>query len=150
QRSVIASLGVAVWGLAAISFVAAMTNAVTLWLLTPLLLLPFAVVAAAHSPPLARNLVPCRTVAWTLLWAVPPALLALRSASGQPACGYVCGCLLPAVGRGGRLPGSGREPRVSGRQRAGSQSLVGPHGETAGRTAPPAITGRPGHPPGGP
>src|SRR6266566_5479206 len=65
QRSVLASLGVAVWGEAAILFVAALTNSVTLWLF-PLLLLPFAVVAAAHSPPLARNLVPCRTVAWTL------------------------------------------------------------------------------------
>ena len=62
QRSVIASLGVAVWGEAAILAVAAVTNSVTFWPLVPLLLLPLAVVAAAHSPPLARNLVPCRTV----------------------------------------------------------------------------------------
>src|SRR5262245_10743794 len=150
QRSVIASLGVAVWGLAAISFVAAMTNAVTLWLLTPLLLLPFAVVAAAHSPPLARNLVPCRTVAWTLLWAVPPALLALRFDVGQPVFSYVIGWLLAAVVLGWRLTRSWQDARDYGRQRPRIQSLAGPPADTAGRTAPPAITGRPGHPPGGP
>ena len=50
QRSVIASLGVAVWGEAAILAVAAVTNSVTFWPLVPLLLLPLAVVAAAHCP----------------------------------------------------------------------------------------------------
>ena len=57
QHSVIASLGVAAWGLAAILFVAALTPPVT-FAIVPLLLLPFAVVAAAHSPPLARGFVP--------------------------------------------------------------------------------------------
>src|SRR6266566_9868878 len=53
QRSIFASLGVAAWGLAVILIVAALTPPVTFWLV-PLLLLPFAVVAVAHSPPLAR------------------------------------------------------------------------------------------------
>src|SRR5215467_16181072 len=92
QPSVIASLGVAVWGEAAILAVAAVTNSVTFWPLVPLLLLPFAVVAA-HSPPLARGLVPCRTVAWTLLWAVPPAMLAWRFATSEPVISYVIGWL---------------------------------------------------------
>src|SRR5215469_16480149 len=82
QRSVFASLGVAAWGLAAILFVAALTPPVTL-AIAPLVLLPFAVVAAAHVRPLARNFTPCRTVAWTLLWAVPVAMLAWRFTSGQ-------------------------------------------------------------------
>jgi SpoVK/Ycf46/Vps4 family AAA+-type ATPase len=145
QRSVIASLGVAAWGLAAILFVAALTPPVTLWL-APLLLLPFAVVAAAHSPPLARNLVPCRTVAWTLLWAVPPAMLAWRFASSQPVFSYVIGWLLAAVVLGWRLTRSWQDARVYGRQSARSQSVAG---ETAGRTDPPAITGRAGHSPAG-
>jgi SpoVK/Ycf46/Vps4 family AAA+-type ATPase len=148
QRSVIASLGVAVWGEAAILSVAALTNSVTLWLF-PLLLLPFAVVAAAHSPPLARGLVPCRTVAWTLLWSVPPAMLVWRFASGQPVFSYVIGWLLAAVVLGWRLTRSWQDARVYGRQPVRSQSATGPRGEAAGHAAPPVITGRVGHPPGG-
>ena len=149
QRSVIASLGVAVWGEAAILSVAAVTNSVTLWVF-PLLLLPLAVVAAAHSPPLARGLVPCRTVAWTLLWAVPPAMLAWRFASTQPVFSYVIGWLLAAVVLGWRLTRSWQDARVYGRQPVRSPSATGPHGETAGRSAPPAITGRGGRSPAGP
>src|SRR5215470_7304912 len=147
QRSVIASLGVAVWGEAAILAVAAVTNSVTFWPLVPLLLLPFAVVAAAHSPPLARGLVPCRTVAWTLLWAVPPTMLAWRFTSDQPVFSYVIGWLLAAVVLGWRLTRSWQDARVYGRQPARSQSAAGPHGGTAGHTATPAGTGRAGHAP---
>src|SRR4029077_19974728 len=148
QRSVIASLGVAAWGEAAILAVAATTNSVTLWIV-PLLLLPFAVVAAAHSPPLSRNLVPCRTVAWTLLWSVPPALLAWRFASSQPVFSYVIGWLIAAVVLGWRLTRSWQEGRIYGRQPARSASVAGPHGETTGHTTPPTVTGRPGRPPAG-
>jgi SpoVK/Ycf46/Vps4 family AAA+-type ATPase len=147
QRSVIASLGVAAWGLAAILAVAALTPPVTLWIF-PLLLLPFAVVAAAHSPPLARSLVPCRTVAWTLLWSVPPAMLAWRFASSLPVFSYVIGWLIAAVVLGWRLTRSWQEGRVYGRQPARSQSVAGPHGETTGHTTP-TVTGRPGRPPAG-
>jgi SpoVK/Ycf46/Vps4 family AAA+-type ATPase len=144
QRSVIASLGVAAWGEAAILAVAATANSVTLWIV-PLLLLPFAVVAAAHSPPLARGLVPCRTVAWALLWSVPPAMLAWRFAASQPVFSYVIGWLIAAVVLGWRLTRSWQEARVYGRQPARSPSVAGPRGDTAGRTAPPAVSGRPGH-----
>jgi SpoVK/Ycf46/Vps4 family AAA+-type ATPase len=145
QRSIIASLGVAAWGLAAILFVAALTPPVTFWLV-PLLLLPFAVVAAAHSPPLARNLVPCRTVAWTLLWSVPAAMLAWRFTSSQPVFSYVIGWLLAAVVLGWRLTRSWQEARVYGRQPARSPSVAGPNG---GHTATPASTSRAGHAPAG-
>ena len=146
QRSVIASLGVAAWGLAAILFVAALTPPVT-FAIVPLLLLPFAVVAAAHAPPLARGFVPCRTVAWTLLWAMPAAMLAWRFASSQPVFSYVIGWLLAAVVLGWRLTRSWQDARVYGRQQARSPSAAGPHGET-GR--PPTRAGRAGHPPAGP
>src|SRR5439155_15829276 len=140
QRSVLGSLGVAVWGEAAILAVAAVTNSVSFWPLVPLLLRRFAVVAAAHAPPLARNLVPCRTVAWTLLWSVPPAMLAWRFTSSQPVFSYVIGWLIAAVVLGWRLTRSWQEARVYGRQPARSRSVAGPHGETAGHTTPPAMT----------
>ena len=146
QRSIFASLGVAAWGLAAI-LVAARTPPVTFWLV-PLLLLPFAVVAAAHSPPLARNLVPCRTVAWTLLWAVPAAMLTWRFASGQPVLSWVIGWLLAAVVLGWRLTRGLQDARMYSRQQARSPSVTGPHGDTAARTTPPASAGRAGHPAG--
>jgi SpoVK/Ycf46/Vps4 family AAA+-type ATPase len=144
QRSVFASLGVAAWGLAAILFVASLTPPFTFWLV-PLLLLPFAVVAAAHSPVLARNLVPCRTVAWTLLWAVPAAMIAWRFANGQPILSWVIGWLLAAVVLGWRLTRSLQDSHIYGRQQARSPAVTGPHGESAGRTTPPAGAGRPGH-----
>jgi SpoVK/Ycf46/Vps4 family AAA+-type ATPase len=90
QRSVFASLGVAAWGLATILFVAALTPPLTVRLF-PLLLLPFAVVAAAHAPVLSRGAVPCRTVAWTLLWSVPPAMIAWHLALTKPLISYVIG-----------------------------------------------------------
>src|SRR5215470_4594973 len=146
QRSVFASLGVAAWGLAAILYVAELRPPITVSLF-PLLLLPFAVVAAAHSPPLARSFVPCRTVAWTLLWAVPGALLAWRFAPGQHPLSWVIGWLLAAVVLGWRLARSVQDSRVYGRQQARSPSVTGPHGDTAGRTSPSAsAAGRAGHP----
>jgi len=148
QRSVFASLGVAAWGLAAILFVAALTPPVTI-AIVPLLLLPFAVVAAAHSPPLARNLVPCRTVAWTLLWAVPVAMVAWRFTSGQPVLSYVLGWLLAAVVLGWRFARSLQGGQVYTQQQARSPFPTAPYGRPAGRTtpaAPPAGAGRAGHP----
>jgi SpoVK/Ycf46/Vps4 family AAA+-type ATPase len=147
QRSVFASLGVAAWGLAAILLVAALTPPLTFWLV-PLLLLPFAVVAVAHSGPFARNRVPCRTVAWTLLWAVPTAMLAWRFAHGQPVLSWVIGWLLAAVVLGWRFAQGAQHSRVYGRQQARIPSATGSPGETAGRIIPPAGAGRADQPPG--
>jgi SpoVK/Ycf46/Vps4 family AAA+-type ATPase len=146
QRSVFASLGVAAWGLAAILFVAALTPPVTI-AIVPLLLLPFAVVAGAHSPPLARHLVPCRTVAWTLLWAVPAAMLAWHFATGQPVLSYVIGWLLAVVVLGWRFARSLQGGRVYSQQQARAASVTGPYGgERAARTTPPARAGRASQP----
>jgi SpoVK/Ycf46/Vps4 family AAA+-type ATPase len=147
QRSVFASLGVAAWGLAAILLVAALTPPLTFWLV-PLLLLPFAVVAVAHSAPFARNRVPCRTVAWTLLWAVPGAMLAWRFAHGQPVLSWVIGWLLAAVVLGWRFAQGAQHSRVYGRQQAQIPSATGPPGEAVGRIIPPAGSGRADQPPG--
>ena len=145
RRSLFASLGVAAWGLAVILFVAALTPPVTI-ALVPLLLLPFAVVMAAHAPVLARSRVPCRTVVWTLLWAVPAAMLAWRFASGQPVISYVTGWLLALVVLGWRLARTWQDARAYSRQQA--RSLSAPYGDPAGRGGVASGTGRAGHPPG--
>jgi SpoVK/Ycf46/Vps4 family AAA+-type ATPase len=143
QRSVIASLGVAVWGLAAILFVAALTPPLTAGLI-PLLLLPFAVVAAAHAPVLARRAVPCRTVAWTLLWAVPAAMIAWHVALGTPLISYLVGWLIALAVLAWRLtrtrqggqdqsPQQARSAAAAGDGAGGGAQLAGEGG--AGRAA---------------
>jgi SpoVK/Ycf46/Vps4 family AAA+-type ATPase len=143
QRSVFASLGVAAWGLAVILSVAALTPPVTL-LIVPLLLLPFAVVAAAHTPVLARSFVPCRTVAWTMLWAVPAAMLAWRFASGTPVISYVAGWLIALLVLGWRLARTGQDGSGYSGQKARSAAAATPYAEPASRAA--TSTGRGGQP----
>ena len=147
QRSIFASLGVAAWGLAAILFVAALTPPVTL-AIVPLLLLPFAVVAAAHAPVLARSFVPCRTVAWTLLWSVPFAMLAWRLGHSVPVISYLIGWLLAIVVLGWRLARTFSGGRGYSPQQARSPSATGPRSEPPARTTPPAGAGQAGHPAG--
>jgi len=138
QRSVFASLGVAAWGLAAILFVAALTPPVT-FAIVPLLLLPFSVVAASLARTLARNFVPCRTVAWTLLWAVPATMFTWRLASsGQPVFNYIVGWLLTFKVLGWRIARADSHIRVYSRQQARAPSVTEP---TASR--PPALPRRP-------
>jgi len=143
QRSVLASLGVAAWGLAAILFVAALTPPLTA-ALVPLLLLPFAVVAAAHAPLLVHRAVPCRTVAWTLLWSVPAAMIAWHFASGSPLVSYVVGWLIALMVLTWRLartwqegqeyiPQQARSPAAAGDGAGGGAQVTGDSG--AGRAA---------------
>src|SRR6516225_2938081 len=84
SRSIIASVGVGLWGLAVISIAAAKFQRDS-FDVVPLLLLPVVVVLVAHFPPFARlansrpqerAFAPCRTVALVLAWSIPPALLA--------------------------------------------------------------------------
>src|SRR5580692_7078870 len=82
RRSVVASLSVATWGV---------------------VLLPFVMVAAAHAPPLARWFVPCRTVAWTLLWALPVGLVASLFHAYQPVVGSILAWLMACIVLGWRL-----------------------------------------------
>ena len=67
NRTLAASLSVAVWGMTVVSALAHGTND----LRYALVALPLAVVAAAHLGSLGRWFVPCRTVAWALLWSLP-------------------------------------------------------------------------------
>ena len=124
HRTVLASLAVAVWGLA---FVSGVSGGYKPWLAL-LLLLPFAVVAAAHAGTLGRWFVPCRTVAWTLGWSLPIAMITWRLAESQPAIGPVVGWLIACVVLGWRLAKSWQEDREFGRQQARGGALAAPYG----------------------
>ena len=99
RRTGWASASVAVWGLAAFS---AVDSGNKTWLYS-LLLLPVAVALAAHTRPLARWFVPCRTVAWVLLWSVPVGAIVLRVWPKQSVIGTIAAWLLAAAVLGWRL-----------------------------------------------
>jgi SpoVK/Ycf46/Vps4 family AAA+-type ATPase len=141
QRSVVASLGVAAWGVAAILFVAALTPPVTAAVI-PLLLLPFAVVTAAHAPVLSSRAVPCRTVAWTLLWAVPAAMITWHFARSAPLISYVIGWLFALMVLTWRLARGGQGGQAYSPQQARSPAAAGDSGGGGGRSLGDSGTGR--------
>ncbi len=160
RRSVLASLSVAVWGLLVIALLARGDGNPQLPL-TTLIVLPFAVVAAAHAGALGRWYVPCRTVAWTLLWALPVGSLALRLWSHEPFVGPVFGWLIACVVLGWRLAKSLQESREYGRQQARGSALAAPYAWPGSRSPRPpgakmprgqldSPDGPPGAPLGGP
>jgi SpoVK/Ycf46/Vps4 family AAA+-type ATPase len=125
HRSLVASLSVAVWGLALISGLSGHSNSSWAGLL---LLLPFAVVAAAHAGPLGRWFVPCRTVAWTLGWALPIGIILLRFAPSEGFAGIAVALLIACVVLGWRLAKASQEEREFGRQQARGGALAAPYG----------------------
>src|SRR6478735_4295256 len=134
RRTVGASIAVALWGLTVFSF-AYKDNRT--WLYS-VILLPFAVVLAAHAKPLARWFVPCRTVAWVLAWSVPAGVIALKAASGQPFVGTIAAWLLAAAVLGWRVAKSIQDTRMYGRG----------NWERPAGNAPPRPAGQPGGHPG--
>jgi SpoVK/Ycf46/Vps4 family AAA+-type ATPase len=137
HRSVAGSLSVAVWGLALVTGLSGSYRTV----IAPLMLLPFAVVAVAHVPVLSRWFVPCRTVALTLLWALPVAMLAWRLWPSQPLAAVSAGWLLACVVLTWRLARASQETRGFGRQQARGGALAAPH-EWGGPRRGGAGTGR--------
>ncbi|MGE5135425.1 MAG: AAA family ATPase [Gemmatimonadota bacterium] len=139
QRSLPASLGVAVWGLAAILFVAGLTPPLTVAVF-PLILLPFAVVAAAHLRPLARAFVPCRTVALALLWSVPLGMLAWHFLPPrQRALSYLAAWVAACVVLAWRLMKGWQDSREFRREQARGVAVPRARpggGAPAGRPAP--------------
>jgi len=131
HRGVIASLSVAAWGLALVSAWSAHRQSFMLGLLV----LPFAAVAAAHAGSLGRWFVPCRTVAWTLLWALPVGLLASLLPAYQPFIGPVLAWLMACMVLGWRVVKSWQDAREYGRQQARGGALAAPH--APGVTRPP-------------
>jgi SpoVK/Ycf46/Vps4 family AAA+-type ATPase len=148
RRSVAASLSVAVLGLAL----------VTIWYDTQghqqqsagalAAVLPFAVVAGAHAGSLGRWLIPCRTVAWALLWAVPVLFLAGLIPGLSPLVGVALAWALAVMVLGWRLAKSMLASREFGGEQSRSAALAAPHAGTLPRTPP--RQNRPGTRPGGP
>ena len=116
QRSLLASVGVGLWGVAVITVVAAKLQHGGAHFV-PFLLLPVAAVAAAHAPAIARQFVPCRTVAWVLAWSVPPGMIAWWAAPQTPAVGYLVAWVLAASVLAWRLPCHALASRERGRDR---------------------------------
>jgi SpoVK/Ycf46/Vps4 family AAA+-type ATPase len=136
HRSWVASVFVAAWGLLAVVTVAAVVGRFSSGIV-PLLLLPCAAVAVSHLPLLSRRYVPCRTVAWTQLWALPPGLLAWWLAPSRPVIGYAIAWLLGLAVVGWRMGKSQQEARALSRQQSRTGALAAPH------RAGPAMAGRP-------
>jgi SpoVK/Ycf46/Vps4 family AAA+-type ATPase len=127
SRSVLASVGVGLWGLAVVSLVAAKIQGGGA-AAVPLLLLPVAAVALAHTPVFARSYVPCRTVAWVLVWSLPPALVAWSVASSEPAVSYIIAWLLAVAVFGWRLAKAWQGARADARQQERAAARPAPFG----------------------
>jgi SpoVK/Ycf46/Vps4 family AAA+-type ATPase len=124
HRGVMASLSVAVWGLALVSGLASGSDS----LFGLLLLLPFVVVAAAHTGALGRWFVPCRTVAWTLGWALPIGIIIWRLAGSEAFAGLGVAWLIACVVLGWRLAKAWQGEREFSRQQARGGALAAPYG----------------------
>jgi SpoVK/Ycf46/Vps4 family AAA+-type ATPase len=145
STSWVASVFVAVWGVVAGLAVAAVSNRLGAGIV-PLLLLPCAAVPVAHIPALSRRYVPCRTVAWTMLWALPPALLAWRFAISQPVISYIIAWVLGLAVVGWRLGKAQQEARALNRTQGRTSALAAPYRPGGG----PAVAARPARRPGPP
>jgi SpoVK/Ycf46/Vps4 family AAA+-type ATPase len=97
RRTVLASLSVALTGVAIVY--GALGSEDQRWYLRALLLLlPLAVAGVAHIGSLGRWFIPCRTVAWTLGWALPIGLITFRLWLAfpfvGPAAAWLIACLV--------------------------------------------------------
>jgi len=135
SRSVLASVGVGIWGLAVISIAAAKFQQNS-FDAVPLLLLPVAVVLVAHFPPFARvancrpqerAFAPCRTVALVLAWSLPPALIAWWLDRSQPVIVYAVAWGLAVLVLCWRFANAWQRARGDTRQRARA-GLAAPYG----------------------
>ena len=138
HRLWVASVFVAAWGLVAVLAIAAVAGRFNSGIV-PLLLLPCAAAAASYLPVLSRRYVPCRTVAWTQLWSLPPGLLAWWLAPGRLVISYAITWGLGLAVIGWRIGKSQQEARALSRQQGRSGALAAPH-----RPGGPAMAARPG------
>src|SRR5215472_5014870 len=132
RTSLLASVGVGLWGIAVITGVAVKIQQNGGYFVL-FLLLPAAAVAAAHVPVLARRFVPCRTVAWVLAWSVPAGMIAWWFGRATPAVGYFVAWLLAASVLAWRLAKAWQGQRADTRQQARAAALAAPYG--TGHTA---------------
>ena len=142
HRSWLASVFVAAWGLVGVLAIAAVAGRFSSGIV-PLLLLPCAAVAVSHLRVLSRRYAPCRTVAVTELWALPPGLLAWWLAPGRLVISYAVAWVLGLSVIAWRIGKSQQEARALSRQQSRTGALAAPH-----RPSGPVVVGRPaGRPP---
>jgi SpoVK/Ycf46/Vps4 family AAA+-type ATPase len=127
RRTATASASAALWGIAAVAALAGTPDG---WLF-PLLVLPLAVAAAAHARVLTRWYVPCRTVAWALLWAIPAGIAGLRLWPAEPFIGIAAAWLLASLTTGWRLAKGLQDARVYGGRQAGGALRAAPGAPSA-------------------
>ena len=137
HRTWLASVFVAAWGLVAILAIAAVAGRFSSGIV-PLLLLPCAAVGVSHLRVLSRRYVPCRTVAWTQLWALPPGLLAWWLVPGRLVISYAIAWVLGLGVIGWRIGKSQQEARALSRQQGRAGALAAPQ-----RPGGPAMVARP-------
>src|SRR6266705_596039 len=135
HRSVFASLSVAAWGLALVS-ASGLSGGSRPWIF-PLLVLPFAVVAAAHTGSLGRWFVPCRTTAWALGFALPIGVITWHLAASLPVTAPAAAWMVACVVLGWRLAKSWQDEHEFGRQQARGGALAAPHGWPPAAGVPP-------------
>jgi SpoVK/Ycf46/Vps4 family AAA+-type ATPase len=142
RRSGYASAAVALWGIDV--FFAVDTSK---HLLYALLLMPVVVALVAHLKPFSAAFVPCRTVAWVLIWSVPVGAIAIASfGKNDPQVGVVATWVLAIAVLGWRLAKSVQDNRVYSPQKAATS---GPDQRTIPPSAQQPGT-RPGPRPAGP
>ncbi len=118
---------------------------------------PFAIAAVAHIRPLARWFVPCRTVAWALLWSFPVAFLVVQAWSRHAEIGAIAVWVIAAAVIGWRAAKGSQEARMfgpdgvlAGQASPGAAGAAGAAGVPAAPPARPSSTGpvpRAGHQP---
>jgi SpoVK/Ycf46/Vps4 family AAA+-type ATPase len=148
QRSVLAAGCVALWGAVAVAALAH-GAAEPRYLL---LLLPIVVVVVSHLGVLGRWPVPCRTVAWALVWSLPVGIAVIRVWHSQPLLGPAMAWPIALVVLGWRFAKALQDSKQYGRLTDGI-ALPAPYGLAAAGPAagavpfsPPARSEVPGHP----
>jgi SpoVK/Ycf46/Vps4 family AAA+-type ATPase len=148
QRSVLASGCTALWGVVAVA--AVVHGAAEPRYL--LLLLPVAVVVVSHLGALGRWSVPCRTVAWTLLWSLPVGIAVIRVWHSQPLLGPAMAWPIALVVLGWRFAKALQDSKQCGRL-TDRMALPAPYALAAAGPAggavpfsPPARSDLAGHP----
>jgi SpoVK/Ycf46/Vps4 family AAA+-type ATPase len=140
ERSMLALMSVAAWGLAIVLLFARGPE------LPRYLLLPLApvVAALANVGQLGRWRVGCRTAAWALVLALPIGLLLLRLWHGQPFGGVGAAWLIALAVLSGRLAAVHQDSRERALQKSTAATVTGPYavataGAPAARSRPESV-----------
>jgi SpoVK/Ycf46/Vps4 family AAA+-type ATPase len=107
------------------------------WLFA-LLATPFAVAVLANVPPLPRWFVPCRTVAWALLWSVPVAFLVVQASPHNAMFAVIAVWVLAAAVIGWRAAKGSQEARMFG-----PDGVLAAYSGADGAQPPPPAPGNP-------